>query len=99
MYADNDAVVLSHARALLISSPQGACDYVQADLRDPGAIMAQASRALDFTQPVAVLLLAIAHFLPDSDDPAGIVAALAGAMAPGSYVAISHLTADFAPSR
>ena len=54
--------------------PPGACDYVDADLRDPAALLAQASATLDFTQPVAVLLLAVLHFLPDTDDPAGIVA-------------------------
>jgi hypothetical protein len=99
VYVDNDPVVLSHARALLVSTPQGACDYLEADLRDPGAILAQASRTLDFSRPVAVLLLAILHFLGEEDYPAGVVAGLAGGLAPGSYVALSHLTADFAPEQ
>ena len=99
VYVDNDPVVLAYARALLPSAPGGACDYVQADLRDPGAILAQASRTLDFTQPVGLLLLAVVHFLTDGDYPAGIVAALAGELAPGSYVALSHLTADFGPEQ
>ena len=98
-YADNDPLVLVYARALLTARPPGRCGYVDADLRDPAAILAQASATLDFTQPVAVLLLAILHFLPAADDPAGIVGALARALAPGSYLALSHLTADFAPDQ
>jgi hypothetical protein len=97
VYADNDPLVLAHARALLTSLPQGACDYVDADLRDPRTILKEAARTLDFTQPAAVMLVAVLHFLTDSSDPAGIVAALAGALAPGSFLAISHLTSDFAP--
>jgi hypothetical protein len=97
VYVDNDPLVLSHARALLASAPRGACDYVDADLRDPQTILRQAARTLDVTRPVAVLLLAVAHFLTDADNPAGIVAALAGGLGAGSFIAISHLTADFAP--
>jgi hypothetical protein len=89
--------VMSHARALLTSTDEGCCDYVQADLRDTGTILREARRTLDFGQPVAVLLLAVLHFIPDADGPAGIVAALTETLAPGSCVAISHLTADFAP--
>src|SRR5215831_17343395 len=96
VYVDNDPVVLAHARALLISTPQGSCDYLDADLRDPAAIIAQAGRTLDFTQPVAVLLLAVLHFVNDEEYPARVVAALAGVLAPGSYLAVSHLTADLA---
>jgi hypothetical protein len=95
-YCDNDPLVLTHARALLASTRQGACGYVDADLRDPETIMAQAAHTLDVTQPTAILLLAVLHFVPGSDGPAGIVARLAAAQAPGSYLAISHLTADFA---
>jgi hypothetical protein len=97
IYVDNDPLVLAHARALLTSMPQGACDYVDADLRDPEAIVREAARTLDFSQPAAVILVAVAHFLTDADDPAGIVAALAAPLAPGSFVAVSHLTSDFAP--
>jgi SAM-dependent methyltransferase len=97
VYVDNDLLVLSHARALLASTPEGACNCIEADLRDPETILAKAARTLDLTRPAAVLLLAVLHFLPDSDDPARIVAALAARLAPGSFVAISHLTADFAP--
>jgi SAM-dependent methyltransferase len=97
VYVDNDPLVLVHARALLTSTAQGSCDYLEADLRDTPAVVAGAARTLDFTRPAAVLLLAVLHFIPDSDDPAGIVAALARQLAPGSYVVISHLTGDFAP--
>jgi hypothetical protein len=99
VYCDNDQLVLTHARALLTSTDQGTCGYVDADLREPQTILGQAAQTLDFTQPVAVLLLAVVHFVADADDPAGIVAALAGALAPGSYVVISHLTGDFAPGQ
>jgi len=98
-YVDNDPLVLVHARALLTSGPKGRCGYIDADLRDPATIVAQASATLDFARPVGVLLLAILHFLVAADDPAGIVAALTRALAPGSYVAISHLTADLAPGQ
>jgi len=97
VYVDNDAVVLTHARALLTSSPEGACGYVDADLRDTGLILREASRILDLSQPVAVLLLAVLHFVSDCDHPEGVVAALAAGLAPGGFVAISHLTSDFAP--
>jgi SAM-dependent methyltransferase len=100
VYCDNDPLVLAHARALLVSNPAGTCAYVDADVRDTATILDQAARTLDFTQPVAVLLLAILHFLPDGDDPGKVVAGLVEGLAPGgSFVAISHLTADFAPEQ
>jgi len=99
VYVDNDPLVLVHARALLTSAPEGACDYLDADLRDPAGILTRAARTLDFTQRVGVLLLAVLHFIPDADGPAGIVAALAAGLAPGSCLAISHLTADVAPEQ
>jgi hypothetical protein len=98
VYIDSDPLVLSHARALLASSPEGAC-VIDADLREPDVIVREAARTLDFADPVAVLLLAVLHFIPDSEDPAGIVAALATGLAPGSFIAVSHLTADFAPDQ
>jgi SAM-dependent methyltransferase len=97
VYVDNDPLVLVHARALLTSGPQGSCDYIEADLRNTPAVLAGAAQTLDFTRPVAVLLLAVLHFLPGADDPAGVVAALARRLPPGSFVVISHLTTDFAP--
>ncbi len=97
VYADNDPLVLVYARALLTCRPPGRCGYIGADLRHPSALLRQAANLLDFTRPAAVLLLAILHFIPDSDDPAAIVATLARALAPGSYLVISHLTGDLAP--
>ena len=99
VYVDNDPVVLSHARALLTGTPPGSCDYLDSDLRDTAEILAYASRTLDLSRPVGLLLLAVMHFLPDGDDPAGVVAKLAGGLAPGSFIAVSHLTADLAPDQ
>jgi S-adenosyl methyltransferase len=98
-YVDNDALVLAHARALLTCAPPGRCGYIDADLRDTRTVLAEAARTLDFTQPTAVLLLAVLHFIADTEDPAGIVAKLAAALAPGSYLVISHLTSDLAPDQ
>jgi hypothetical protein len=94
VYVDNDPVVLAHARALLTSSPEGKTAYLDADLRDPAKILAQAAEALDFSQPVAVLLIAVLHFIKDSDDPYGIVTTLMDAVPPGSYLAILHAASD-----
>jgi hypothetical protein len=99
VYVDNDPMVLAHARVLLTSAPEGRCGYAEADVRSPAVILRQAEKTLDLTQPAAILLVAVLHFVDDCDDPPGIVAALAGAMAPGSYVAVSHLTADRAPGQ
>ncbi len=98
-YVDNDPLVLVYARALLTSRPEGRCGYIGADLRDPAAILARASATLDLSQPVAVLLLAVLHFLAAAADPAGSVAELTRALAPGSYLVISHLTADLDPGQ
>jgi hypothetical protein len=98
VYVDNDPLVLVHARALLTGTRQGSCDYLEADLRDAPTILAGAAETLDLTRPAAVLLLAVLHFITDTDRPAAIVAALAQQLAPGSFVVISHLTGDFAPS-
>ena len=69
VYADNDPIVLSQARTLLSSTQEGACNYVEADLRDPAAIMRAASATLDLGEPVALMLLIILHLIPGSDDP------------------------------
>jgi hypothetical protein len=92
---DYDPIVLAHARALLTSSEAGATEYIDADLRDVGAILAQARQLLDFTKPVAVTLIAILHAIPDSDDPHAIVASLMDAVPPGSYLVLSHLGPEF----
>jgi hypothetical protein len=95
VYADNDPIVLRHAEALLISTPEGATDYIQADVRDPAAILEHARTFLDFKQPIALSLIALMHFLPDDDDPYGIVRTLVGALPSGSALIMSHGTADF----
>jgi SAM-dependent methyltransferase len=98
VYADNDPLVLAHGRALLTALPGAEpCTYLHGDIRDPAGVLEQASAVLDYRRPVAVLLLAVLHFLADTDDPAGIIKQLAAALAPGSLIAISHLTADYAP--
>jgi hypothetical protein len=94
VYVDYDPIVLAHARALLTSSEAGATEYIDADLRDTGTILSQARQLLDFTKPVAVVLLAILHVIPDSDDPQAIVATLMDALPSGSYLAISHGGSD-----
>jgi hypothetical protein len=94
VYVDNDPIVLAHARALLASGPSGATGYLDADARDPAAILAQAAQLLDFGQPVALLLVAVLMLIGDSDDPYGIVADLMAALPPGSYLVISHVPSD-----
>jgi trans-aconitate methyltransferase len=94
VYVDYDPVVLAHARALLVSSDVGATAYIDADLRDTDAILAQAAELLDFSQPVAITLLAILHAIPDADDPHAIVAKIMDTAAPGSYLAVSHSGSD-----
>jgi trans-aconitate methyltransferase len=94
VYVDYDRVVLSYARALLTSTPEGKTDYIEADLRDTGTILAHATRTLDLRQPVAILRIAVLHFIPDSDDPYAVVKRLVDTVAPGSYLAIAHAASD-----
>ncbi len=94
VYVDYDPVVLSHARALLTSAPQGATDYIDADLRDTGTILREAARTLDLAKPVAVTMLAILHAIGDVDRPYELVARVMKAMPSGSYLGISHIAAD-----
>jgi S-adenosyl methyltransferase len=94
VYVDHDPIVLTHARALLSSDPQGATDYLEADLREPGKILAEAAHTLDFSRPVAIMLIAILHLILDRDDPYDLVSQLVSAAAPGSYVVISHAASD-----
>jgi hypothetical protein len=93
-YLDNDPIVHVHASALLAS--EGSTSIVLGDVREPAAILGHPAvrELIDFSEPVALLLIAILHFVTDSEDPARILATLGGALAPGSYLAISHGTAD-----
>ena len=95
VYVDNDPVVLAHARALLVNgTPEGATAYLQAEIRDPATILEQASETLDFSKPVAVMLLGVLYMIPDADRPYETVDAYVNALVPGSYLAISHPASD-----
>jgi hypothetical protein len=97
VYVDNDPLVLSHARALLTSSPEGVTAYLDADLRDPDKILEQAAGTLDFARPVAIMLLAILHYIPDLAEAQRIIARLTSAVPSGSYLTISHAASDISP--
>ncbi|GAB3961187.1 SAM-dependent methyltransferase [Actinoallomurus acanthiterrae] len=92
VYVDNDPVVLAHARALLASSSEGACAYLDADLREPGRILSEAADTLDFTRPVAITLMSLLHFINDYSDARFIVSRLLEAVPSGSYLALTHAT-------
>ena len=94
VYVDNDPMVLAHARALLGSGPNGATDYIDADLRDTGKILEIAGRTIDFTEPVAVMLIAVLHLIRDEDNPRQIIGELMAAVPPGSSLSISHVPND-----
>jgi len=91
--------VLTHARALLTSTPEGATDYVEADARDTDTILRSAAQTLDFSKPIAVMALMILQYVPDSDDPHGIVRRLMQAMPSGSYLAVSDTASDIDTER
>jgi trans-aconitate methyltransferase len=91
---DNDPVVFAHARGLLASGPHGSTAYLDTDLRDTGRVLAEAARMLDLTQPVALVLMSVLQFIPDADDPWKIVTTLLEALAPGSFLAVSHPAND-----
>jgi hypothetical protein len=93
-YVDNDMVVIRHAAALMRSEPTGVVHVIEGDLLDPGKLIATVRDHLDFSQPIAVLLIAILHFIGDASDPWGIVATLMDATPAGSYLVISHATTD-----
>ena len=97
VYVDNDPIVLAHARALMTSHPAGVTAFIQADLREPDKILADPALrgTLDLNEPVALMLIAILHFCTDEENPRGLVQALLDALPSGSYLAVSHLTADF----
>ncbi|WP_345540922.1 SAM-dependent methyltransferase [Phytohabitans rumicis] len=98
VYVDNDPIVLVHARALLTSSPEGRSAYIDADFHDPAAILnAPEFEILDLSQPIALCLLAIVHFIPDDSVVQGVIDRLMKPLAPGSALALSTATADSAP--
>ncbi|EXG80215.1 SAM-dependent methyltransferase [Cryptosporangium arvum] len=92
VYVDNDPVAVAHSQSIL--EDVRAATIVQADVTDPGAVLAEARRHLDFERPVGVLMVALLHFVPDSAAPASVIARYRDAVAPGSFLAISHGTAD-----
>ena len=94
VYVDNDPMVLVHARALLTSTPQGATDYIDADIRNPETILTEAARTLDFEQPVAVMLLGILNFVVDDEQATATVSRFLDAVPSGSYLVISHPTEE-----
>jgi O-methyltransferase involved in polyketide biosynthesis len=96
-YVDNDPVVLMHAEALLAGSDAGATHYVDADLRDEETVLREAAKVLDFSKPVAVMLIGVMHFILDEDRPYEIVETLLEAVPSGSYLAMSHMASDVYP--
>lgn len=98
VYVDNDPIVLSHARALLTSSDEGATSYIDADAHDPGAIISQARATLDFSQPVAVIMIDVLNFIQGADTVAGIIGTLVDALLPGSYLVVMQPASDLDPS-
>ncbi|RKS71075.1 S-adenosyl methyltransferase [Actinomadura pelletieri DSM 43383] len=98
VYVDNDPIVANHARALLagVTAPTA---FIDADLRDTDRILEEAAGLLDFDRPVGLLLIAILHCVPDDDDPRGIVRTLMDALAPGSFLAVTHPGIDQLPEQ
>ena len=94
VYVDNDPMVLVHARALLTSTPEGSTDYLHADVRDPETILEEAARTLDFTQPVALMLLGVINYILVNAEAHAIAMRLLDALPSGSYLAMSHPTAE-----
>ncbi|MFI5930906.1 SAM-dependent methyltransferase [Actinoplanes sp. NPDC051494] len=97
VYVDNDPLVMTHARALLNSTPEGATAYLNADLREPGKILAEAAQTLDLSQPVAVIVVAVLHFVPGDGAAQPLVRELMDAVPAGSYLVVTHATMDFSP--
>jgi S-adenosyl methyltransferase len=97
-YVDNDPMVLAHARALMKSSPEGAVGYVDADVRDPGTIITGAQQILDFSRPIAVMLLFTLAYVQDTAQAAMVVSVLMSSVPPGSYFVMYHLTSDLDPA-
>ncbi|PRY20787.1 SAM-dependent methyltransferase [Pseudosporangium ferrugineum] len=94
VYIDNDPLVMAHARALLSGTPEGSCDYVEADLREPQTILTVARETLDFSQPIGLMLLGVVNHLMDDEVAYGSVAQLVQAMPAGSCLVLTHSTAE-----
>ncbi|GAA1256235.1 SAM-dependent methyltransferase [Sphaerisporangium rubeum] len=94
VYVDNDPIVLTHARALLVGTPEGATDYIEADIRDTTTVLDRARETLDFTEPVALMLLGVLNFIPDDAEAAAIIRRLLDAVPSGSHLAVAHPTAE-----
>ncbi|MEU8871307.1 SAM-dependent methyltransferase [Streptomyces javensis] len=99
VYVDNDPIVLAHAQALLKSRPEGRTAYVHGDITEPEAVLASPdlTEVLDLSQPVALSLVSLLHFVPDEWGPYDLVQRLVDALAPGSFLVLSHITPDFDP--
>ncbi|MGH3247358.1 MAG: SAM-dependent methyltransferase [Trebonia sp.] len=99
VYVDNDPMVLAHARALLSSNPEGRAAYIQADLRSPADILSSpvVQSVIDFGEPVALMLIAVLHFLEEQDRPDAVLSTLLDALPSGSYLAASHMTLEHDP--
>ncbi|WP_437100544.1 SAM-dependent methyltransferase [Streptomyces sp. enrichment culture] len=100
VYVDNDPIVLTLSQGLLASAPEGRTAYVEADFRDPAAILGapELRETLDLSRPVALTVIAIVHFMLDEDDAVGVVRRLLEPLPSGSYLAMSIGTAEFAPA-
>jgi hypothetical protein len=100
VYVDNDPIVLAHARRLLSTNSAGSTAYIHADVREPAAILSNPDlrATLDLSRPVALMAVAVMHFVHDVDDPYGCIATLTEALAPGGYLAMSHGTTEFLPT-
>ncbi|MGH3389693.1 MAG: SAM-dependent methyltransferase [Actinomadura sp.] len=92
VYVDNDPMVLTHARALLTSAAAGTTEYIDADLRQPEAIMEAAAGTLDFTRPIGLVLMNVLGHIPDLDEARSIVTRLVDALPPGSYLTVADGT-------
>ena len=97
VYVDNDPLVLVHARALLKSTPEGACDYLDADVRDPAGIIERASATLDFDRPIGLMMLGILGNVEDDDEARAIRDHLVGALPGGSFLVLEDGTAAVNP--
>ncbi|AZM78311.1 SAM-dependent methyltransferase [Streptomyces sp. KPB2] len=99
VYCDNDPIVLAHAAALLRGTPEGKTEYLQADVRDPDAVLEGAGKILDFDRPIALSLVALLHFVSDEDGAHDLVRRLLDALPSGSHLVMTHATADFTPKQ